>query len=191
MPTCCSAWRLRWIAVVVLYFAAVQRVGGKHTTAPDGMEALPSFFIIGAQKAGTTALNDLLITHPAICSYGRKEKHFFSADEESWRDDQVQLSREFLREFSGCGGKNFTMDSTPSYSMLDYTAKRIRQYYPTAVAAQKKFVLLLREPVSRQYSEYQRLARGCLMELNPLLDLPLSDHSDPFVKERFDKVAQS
>jgi Sulfotransferase domain len=183
------SWATKLSVLLVFWCKAA---GGKHVVAAvarDGMETYPTFFIIGAQKAGTTALNDLLITHPAICNYGRKEKHFFSADEESWREDQAELSRDFLREFSGCRGKFFTLDSTPSYSMLDYTAERIKQYYPQS-AAQKKFVLLLREPVSRQYSEYQRLARGCLMELNPLLDLPSSEYKNPFVRERFDKAVK-
>jgi len=182
-------WASKLSALLVFWCKAV---GGKHVVAAvarDGMEIYPTFFIIGAQKAGTTALNDLLITHPAICNYGRKEKHFFSADEESWHKNFAELSRDFLSEFSGCRGKKFTLDSTPSYSMLEYTAERIKQYYPQ-FAAQKKFVLLLREPVSRQYSEYQRLARGCLMELNPLLDLPSSDYKNPFVRERFDKAVK-
>ena len=41
---------------------------------------LPDFFIVGAAKAGTTALNDFLDQHPQIHMCPLKEPHFFSTD---------------------------------------------------------------------------------------------------------------
>ena len=39
----------------------------------------PSFFIVGAPKCGTTALNHLLSQHPGIFM-AKKEIHFFGTD---------------------------------------------------------------------------------------------------------------
>ncbi|MFN9173847.1 MAG: hypothetical protein ACK58N_04855, partial [Synechocystis sp.] len=41
---------------------------------------LPNFMIIGAQKAGTTALNKYLSQHPQIFMCPLKEPQFFSTD---------------------------------------------------------------------------------------------------------------
>ena len=40
-----------------------------------------NFFCIGAQKAGTTTLHDVLNMHPDIYLPPNKEAHFFNVDE--------------------------------------------------------------------------------------------------------------
>ena len=54
------------------------------------------------------------------------------------------------------------MDATPSYVWLDYVPELVQRSYTKKELAKKKFLLLLREPVQRQYSEYQRVLRLCL-----------------------------
>ena len=38
---------------------------------------MPNFFIVGAQKAGTTSLYQYLNQHPQVYMSPRKEPHFF------------------------------------------------------------------------------------------------------------------
>src|SRR5262245_61062132 len=45
-------------------------------SAPLG--ALPNFFVIGAAKAGTTALHEYLAQHPQVSVSTPKEPHFFA-----------------------------------------------------------------------------------------------------------------
>lgn len=115
----------------------------------------PDVFVIGAQKCGTTSLIRLLYEHPAICSFGIKEKHFYS-------DEVTDASyKSYLDEFSGCKKGQMTFDATPSYSFVEETPQRLKAAYSPASLAKKKFILLLREPTARQYSEYQRILRIC------------------------------
>ena len=39
------------------------------------------FFCIGAQKAGTTTLHDILVQHPQLYLPSKKEAHFFDINE--------------------------------------------------------------------------------------------------------------
>ena len=47
----------------------------------DDSADVATFFCVGAQKAGTTALHEVLVTWPEISMPSRKETHFFSNDE--------------------------------------------------------------------------------------------------------------
>ncbi len=49
----------------------------KHRLVRLGYHSKPVFMIIGAQKAGTTALYRILCQHPQIVSPKRKELHYF------------------------------------------------------------------------------------------------------------------
>lgn len=121
----------------------------------------PDVFLLGAQKCGTTSLNQLLATHPQICRYGIKEKHFFTENEYL----KEKYMRSFVNEFRGCEGV-VTMDATPSYIYYDDIPEKLRNFYTAKSLSSKKFILILRDPVSRHYSEYQRLIRGCFRVLD-------------------------
>lgn len=105
----------------------------------------PTFFIIGAAKAGTTALHHILDGHPEISMCPYKEPHFFSTD---------VIHRRGLRWyeglFAGCEGR-VCGESSTSYTFGPAAAaapRRIHAYAPDA-----KLVYLVREPVSRALSE--------------------------------------
>ena len=124
----------------------------------------PDIFLIGEQKCGTTSLNKLLIDHPRICRKGVKEKHFFS---DSGNDTEwLSKTDAFNSEFSKCKKNELTIDATPSYVSLDYVPDRIKRSYTADNLRAKKFILVLREPAARHYSEYQRLVPGCLVLLD-------------------------
>src|SRR5262245_28456526 len=63
------------------YQSTLARVGSRAgcvVTAP--LRVVPDFIIIGARKAGTTALYRYLAQHPGIRFSTRKEVHFFDTN---------------------------------------------------------------------------------------------------------------
>lgn len=128
----------------------------------------PDIFLIGAMKSGTTSFHNLLIelSENRICGYGEKEKHFFNSG--SYITQYAHHVLYYNREFEGCTNSQLTMDSTPGYSVNNETLSRIVESYSKANLAKKKIILLLREPVSRHYSEYQMYIRLCMDLSNDL-----------------------
>ncbi len=109
----------------------------------------PAFLIIGHGKAGTTALYDYLCQHPQLASAALKEvcywSQFFNAGETWYRAHflPVPMASELI-----------TGEASPQYFTDPEAMKRIACERPDI-----KLILLLREPVSRAYSDYQMLVR--------------------------------
>jgi Sulfotransferase family len=125
--------------------------------------AWPDFFLIGAPKAGTTALHAALARHPDLYLSPVKEPKYFlcgdrppvdqngpgdahSAQEWVWRRDR------YLSLFHGAPTGALRGESTPFY-LYDLAAqRRIAAAVPAA-----KVVALLRDPVDRAYSNWLHL----------------------------------
>lgn len=120
----------------------------------------PNILMIGAMKAGTTSLSNLMRSNPAICDYGEKEKHFFNGG--AWHTNYAEILHKYKEEFSGCKAGQLTLDSTPGYSADPNVLERMKETYLPDVLSKKLFIYLVREPVSRHYSEYQMEVRLCL-----------------------------
>ena len=104
---------------------------------------LPDFLVIGAQKAGTTALYAYLRWHPAIGGPFWKEVSFFDrhwAKGEDWYRGQFPLRR----------GGRLLGEASPSYVFHPLAPERVR-----AVVPDVRLIVLLREPGDRAYSHYQ------------------------------------
>ncbi|EDQ89636.1 uncharacterized protein MONBRDRAFT_32303 [Monosiga brevicollis MX1] len=114
---------------------------------------LPTYLIIGAQKAGTTALAALLSLHPMINPMRVKEGHFF---DRAWGNQQRanRYFKSFIQTEPAMTFKTLIGDSTPSYALSHRYAQRIRGALPHA-----RLIMLLRNPVARAYSEYQMKLR--------------------------------
>jgi len=114
----------------------------------SGFHSTPSFLVIGAQKAGTTALHDILGTHPQITKAHRKEIHYF--DNDNWYNDQN--IHEYLQNFPlpfQFPFKNLCFESTPRYSYHPQAAKRIKKAFPNI-----KLIMIVREPSARAFSAW-------------------------------------
>jgi len=120
----------------------------------------PDIFMIGAMKAGTTSLTDLMRSNSHICEFGEKEKHFFSGGEYDTKYNSE--ADRYRAEFSGCKPGQLTMDATPGYTADVRTTERIHETYSVSALKKKKFIYILREPISRHYSEYQMNVRLCI-----------------------------
>jgi hypothetical protein len=114
---------------------------GKATAA---LRPLPNFLIIGAQKAGTTALYAYLRRHPAITGPSWKEVSFFDrhyARGEAWYRGNFPNA---LR------ARGLVGEASPSYLFHPLAPERVAAMVPEA-----KLVALVRNPVDRAFSHYQ------------------------------------
>ena len=102
-----------------------------------------------------------MLQHGAFCAKGLKEKHYFS-DEKAFLTQYEAHYDAYVKQFEGCNRTQLTLDATPSYVWYDYAPELLQRSYTRKELAKKKFILLLREPVQRSYSEYQRDLRICL-----------------------------
>lgn len=104
----------------------------------------PQFLIIGAQKAGTTTLYDLLNHYSIFCGSIDKEVGFFTNDL-----FYNQGKKWYLKQFEQCNHAAIKFEATPFYLYHPDTPKRIFSFNPNM-----KFIVLLREPATRCYSAW-------------------------------------
>jgi hypothetical protein len=124
--------------------------------------ALPDFFVIGAPKAGTSALHAALATHPALHMSEVKEPKHFLCDHgavprggpgdahsyQEWIRERGQYEQLFADAPPGalCG------ESTPFYLSSQPALARIRAAVPGA-----RLIAVLRDPIDRAYSNWAHL----------------------------------
>jgi hypothetical protein len=124
--------------------------------------ALADFYIIGAPKAGTTALHVALSRHPELYLSAVKEPKFFlcdgrptgqrgpgdahSAQEWIWR------RRDYERLFDPAPPGTLKGESTPFYLWDTAAHDRIRAATPAA-----KLIAIVRDPIDRAYSNWTHL----------------------------------
>lgn len=122
---------------------------------------LPDVYIVGTQKGGTGWLYKNLSSHPSV-HRGVKEVCY-------WHNNAFQntlVSQDhgrlygpaslaaYKRQFDGSGPDQLLIDASPNYMTCPWVAAAIRKFKPDA-----KIIFLLREPVSRAYSNYQMYLR--------------------------------
>lgn len=105
----------------------------------------PDFMIIGAQKCGTTSLYSYLDGLPAFSGSNPKEVHYFDREDNFRRGRRWYESR-FLKKI---GEKQLFFEASPTYLCREKVPERLKAYDPHL-----KFVLILREPISRAYSAW-------------------------------------
>ena len=124
--------------------------------------ALPDFFLIGAPKAGTTALHSALALHPDLYLSPVKEPKFFlcdgppprtggPGDAHSYRE-WIWQRDEYEALFAGAPEGTRRGESTPFYLSDPAALGRIREAVPEA-----RLLVVLRDPVDRAYSNWAHL----------------------------------
>ncbi len=114
--------------------------------------ALPEFVVIGAQKGGTTFLYHLLTQHPLVEPAALKELHFFDAH---FGEGIEWYRRCFPAPVWKGGRKSITGEATPYYLFHPLTPERMAQVLPEV-----RLIALLRNPVERAFSHYQKEVRN-------------------------------
>lgn len=102
------------------------------------------FLCIGAQKAGTTSLYNLLRQHPDICLPAVKEIYYFSMDRLYRKGTAFYHSY-----FKSADSQKIAGEITPDYLCSAQAPARIAAYNPAM-----KLIVMLRNPVDRAYSQY-------------------------------------
>lgn len=108
---------------------------------------LPNFLCVGAQKSGTTSLQDILIQHPDIYLPKEKETHFFDNGDINYSNGLSWYSNAY---FSETKQQKSIGEISTNYMFLDYIPKRIYE----ELGADTKLIFMLRNPADRAYSQF-------------------------------------
>ena len=110
------------------------------------------FLIVGAQKAGTTALFDHLTEIPALELPAVKEAHFFDdEDHVDWAAPDYASYHAMFTDPARIWG-----EATPIYAYWPHAMERIHAYNPAI-----KLIFLFRDPIERAWSHWKmEYARG-------------------------------
>jgi sulfotransferase family protein len=140
---------------------------------------LPNFIVIGAAKAGTTALYWYLSEHPAVYMSPVKETNFFAYGRDTegrllYGDPEVhhfpiQTMAEYERLFDQADGAVGIGEASPIYLECPQAADRIRAAVPSV-----RIIASLRHPVERAYSDYLMHLRHRGERFDPARDLTVT-----------------
>jgi hypothetical protein len=124
--------------------------------------SLPDFFIIGAPKAGTTALHVAMAQHPGLFMSPVKEPKYFLCDgppPDRGGPGDAHSYREWIWErdryeqlFDAAPPLSLRGESTPFYLADPAAQRRIHDLLPDA-----RLIVILRDPVDRAYSNWAHL----------------------------------
>lgn len=146
-----------------------------RSTPSDPAVALPTFFVIGAAKCGTTSLYSYLDQHPQVGMSRLKEPHFFSGPPDGipYPAGRVETLAEYEKLFDPA----FPVrgEASPSYTVHPRrrgVPERIKAVVPDA-----RFIYIVRDPIERTVSHYMHRV-STEGERRPL-GQALADLSDP------------
>ncbi len=108
---------------------------------------LPNFVCVGAQKAGTTSLYNIIGKHPDVYVPENKEPRFFCTSKYDDPDGMEWYAGQFLQG----AGKKIIADITPGYMNRPHYADRVL----STLGKDIKVLAILRHPAKRAYSQYQ------------------------------------
>jgi hypothetical protein len=123
----------------------------------------PDALLIGAPKAGTSALHAALARHPQIFASRPKEpKYYLCGDapppaycgpgDAHSQQEWVWRRSDYLRLFAGAPADALRIESTPFYLYSPDARRRIADDLPDA-----KLVAVVRDPIDRAYSNWMHL----------------------------------
>ena len=105
------------------------------------------FLICGAQKAGTTALDTYLRSHPEICMAEFKEVNYFDREKYFlYGKPDYSIYHSFFKPLPG---QRIWGESTPIYMYWYQVPRRIWFYNPGM-----KIIIILRNPIERAFSHW-------------------------------------
>jgi hypothetical protein len=126
---------------------------------PD-FDRMPNLFVIGAAKAGTTAIYKYLTQHPQVFLSRVKEPEFFS------REGYYARGLDWYQDWHFEGAEDYPVraEATPHYLYWsEKVAPRIKEAFGERPV---KFIVSFRDPVSRAYSMYWNMVREGIEDLD-------------------------
>ncbi len=126
---------------------------------------LPNFIVLGAAKAGTTAVYHYLNQHPQVYVSPLKETNFFALEGEplafAGPGDDAYVNRlsitslpAYEAQFDGVRGETAIGEASPLYLYSARAAERIHAHAPDA-----QLIAIVRNPVYRAYSAFLHVLR--------------------------------
>lgn len=110
---------------------------------------MPTFFVAGVPKAGTSSLYNYLRQHPQIFMSTKKEPHFFSWEDEGWPRWAVTERRAYEDLFAPARPDQERGEASSWTLYSEGAAHRIAH-----AIADPRFIILLRNPTDRAYSNW-------------------------------------
>jgi Sulfotransferase domain len=128
-----------------------------YGTLTSSQRGMPDFLIIGTKKGGTTSLINWLINHPHVArmfpsAQKLKSSHYFDIHYgrgPAWYRSHFPSERARDRQARRAGGPVIVGEASPYYMFHPAAARRAFETNPSV-----KIIVLLRDPVSRAYSNY-------------------------------------
>ena len=124
--------------------------------------ALPDFFVIGAPKAGTTALHVALALHPQVFMSPVKEPKFFMCDgppptrggpgDSKGFRERIWRRGDYEALFADAPAGTLRGESTPFYLYDVAAQRRLHDAVPAA-----RLIAVLRDPIDRAHSNWTHL----------------------------------
>lgn len=110
---------------------------------------MKNLFIVGAQRSGSTYLYNMLDGHPQVSMVHpvRPEPKFF-INEQSVAKGKAYYEETYFKDRKD--GTLYLGEKSTSYIESMEAARRMHEYYPDA-----RILMILRDPVSRAYSNYR------------------------------------
>jgi hypothetical protein len=133
------------------------------------------YFLLGAQKAGTTWLSEMLLESSGISSVKFKEPHYYNKKSNFILGDSY-----YKKIFTKKNSKSIDMDFTPNYLWCNATEHEsvqscLNDDIPALIKndhPDSKFIVLLRNPVDRAVSAfYHHIRAGRISPNSNILDV--------------------
>ena len=141
---------------------------------------LPDFLIVGAQKAGTTTLYDVLNKHPEVNMSLIKEINFFTSNRKRLK------GLDYYSSFFKTPNKKqkITGEASPGYMNYDGIPEMIKDNLGSI-----KIVMMLRDPIKRAFSQYWDNRRHLSESLceSEIIEKYLTDKYSPNSKGYFSR----
>ena len=117
----------------------------------------PNVFLVGAPRAGTTAMLEYLRDHPYAYFSNPDEPHYWASDLPGLRKQSaIEKEEQYLALFANCTGKHRVIgEGSTLYLMSEKAIPQILEYAPDA-----KFAVMIRHPADLAYSFFRQLRRS-------------------------------
>ena len=129
-------------------------------------DRLPDFLLIGAARAGTTALHSYLRQHPDIFMPARKEPNFFAFQNDvldckgpgaDYINNSVTDLTAYKALFNPAPAHAKLGEASPLYLFSERAPANIKETAPHA-----KMVVILRNPIEQAYSHFMYATKQCI-----------------------------
>eukprot|EP00210_Caulerpa_lentillifera_P001271 g1227.t1 len=115
------------------------------------MQHLPNLLGLGVQKSGSTTLAWYMASHPKFALSASKETHFLDGE---YQAKDLAIYNQKWNETASKDQIRF--EFTPTYIWLPFAACRVKKTFH-----EMQFVVILRNPVDRAYSEFNMVRSRC------------------------------